>query len=78
MFEEFTPHIPVVRLFDCSEFCDSVGCIKAAASIDIKEITFLGDFLIWNNSAVYGGRVRLKISCVSGLTCGNPVRGSPR
>ena len=57
MFEECAPSIPVARLLGCSGFGDSVGSVEAAASDDIQEITFLGDFLMWNNAAVYCGRI---------------------
>ena len=38
-------------------FGDAVGCVEAAASDDIQEIMSLGGCLMWNNIAVFGGRV---------------------
>ena len=35
----------------------------------------MGSCLIWNYSAVYGGRVRLKLLLGSSLICENPLRG---
>ena len=52
MFEECAPHIPVARLLGLSGFGDAVGIVKAVASDDIQYITFLGDCLMWNDSAV--------------------------
>ena len=60
MGEEFSPLLPVVRLLGSSGFGDAVGCVKDAAIDDIQEITSLGSYLMWNDAAVYGGRVRLK------------------
>ena len=61
MFEECEPTIPVSRLLGRSGFGDAVGSVKAAASDDIQEITFLGRCLMWNDAAVYGGRIWLKL-----------------
>ena len=60
MFEECAPTIPVARLLDRSDFGDAVGSVKAAASIDIQDITFLGSCLMWNNDAVCCGSIWLK------------------
>ena len=59
MFKECTPPIPVARLIGCIGFDDAVGSVKAAASNDIQEITFLGGCLMWNDADVYGGRIWL-------------------
>ena len=59
MCEECVPPIPGTRLIGCSIFGDALGCVKAAVSNDIQEITSLGGCLMWNNAAVCGGRVRL-------------------
>ena len=59
MMEEFSPPIPVARLFGCSGFGDAVGSVEAVASNDIQEITFLGSCLMWNNAAVCCGRIWL-------------------
>ena len=60
MFEECAPNILVTILLGRSGFGDSVGCVDAAASDDIQEITFMVGCLMWNNAAVCGGRIRLK------------------
>ena len=31
---------------------------------------------MWNDAAVCGGRIQLNFLLVSGMTCGNPVRGN--
>ena len=59
MFEKCAPHIPVARLLGISGFGYAVGSVKAVASDDIQEITFMGGYLMWNNSAVCGGRIWL-------------------
>ena len=59
MFEEFAPPISVARLIGSSGFGNAVGCIEAATSDDIQDITFLGSCLTWNDAAVCGGRIRL-------------------
>ena len=63
MFEEFAPPIPVARLLCHSGFGDSDVSVKAAASNDIQEITFLGGCLMWNDAAVCGGSICLNF-CV--------------
>ena len=78
MCEECVPPIPFFRLLGRSGFGDAVGCVEAAASNDIQEITFLGGCLMWNDAAVCGDRIRLNFLWVSGLTRGNPARGNPR
>ena len=60
MFEECALPILVTILLGRSGFGDSVGCIDAAASYYIQEITFLVGCLMWNDAAVCGGRIRLK------------------
>ena len=60
MFEECALPILVTILLGCSGFVDSVGCVDAAVSDDIQEITFLVGFLMWNDAAVCGGRIWLK------------------
>ena len=60
MCEECAPRIPVSILLGCSGFSDAVGCVEAAASDDIQELTFLGFCLMWNDDVVYGDRIRLK------------------
>ena len=60
MFEECAPPIPVARLIGRSGFGNTVGSVEAAASNDIKEITFLGSCLLWNNADVCCGRIWLK------------------
>ena len=52
MFEECAPPIPVSRLLGRSGFGNTVGCVEAAASDNIQEITFLGGCLMWNDAAV--------------------------
>ena len=59
MFEEFAPHIPVVRMIGRDGFGDSVECVEAAARDDIQEIKFLGGCLMWNDDAFCGDRIRL-------------------
>ena len=59
MFEECAPPIPVSRLLGCNGFGDAVGCVEAAASDDIQEITVLGVCLMWNDAAVCGDRIWL-------------------
>ena len=54
MCEECVPPIPGTRLIGCSIFGDALGCVKAAVSNDIQEITSLGGCLMWNNAAVCG------------------------
>ena len=60
MLEECAPPIPVSRLLGCSGFGDAVGSVKAAASDDIQEITLLVSCLMWNDAAVFCGRIWLK------------------
>ena len=62
MCDEFEPPIPVTRLIGHSGFGDSIGPVEASASNYIQEKSSLGGFLMRNDSAVCGGRVRLKIS----------------
>ena len=59
MFEEYAPPIPVARLIVHIGFGDVVGCVEPSASDYVQGITFLGGCLMWNNAAVYGGRIRL-------------------
>ena len=61
MSEECAPPIPFNRLLGRSGFCNEVSCIKADTSNDIQYITFIGGCLMWNDSAVCGGRVQLKM-----------------
>ena len=44
-----------------SGFGDAVVIVEATSSNDIQEIKFLGGCLMWNDAAVYGGRIWLKI-----------------
>ena len=60
MLEECAPPIPVARLLGRSGFGNDVGYVEDDASNDIQEIISLGGCLVWKDSAVYGGRVRLK------------------
>ena len=60
MLEECAPPFPVAILLGRSGFGDAVGIVKAAASYDIQEITFVGSCLIWNNAAVCCGKIWLK------------------
>ena len=73
MVEECAPPIPVARLPGISGFGDAVGSVKAAASDDIQEITFMVGCLMWNNVAVYCGRIWLKFLLVSGMIYVNPL-----
>ena len=43
-----------------SGFGNNVGSVKAVGINIIQEITFLGDYLMWNDSSVCGGRIWLK------------------
>ena len=61
MFEECELPIPVSRLFGCNGFGDAVGSVEATAGDDIQEITFLGGCLMWNDAAICGGMIQLKI-----------------
>ena len=61
MCDKYAPYIPNVILLGRSGFVNAVGCVKAAASENIQDITSLGGCLIWNDAAVCGGRVRLNI-----------------
>ena len=60
MFEECAPPILVSILIGRSGFGDAVGCVEAAANNDIREITFLGVYMMWNDAAICGGRIQLK------------------
>ena len=60
-----------------SGFVDDVGSVEAVVGNDVQEITFLGGCLMCNDAAVCGGRIRLKLFFVSGLTYGNTMRGNP-
>ena len=44
-----------------SGFGNAIGSVEAAARDDIQKITFLGGCLMWNDAAVCGGRIRLKM-----------------
>ena len=61
MCDKCAQSISVNRLLGFSVFGDAVGCVKADASENTCEIRSLGGFLMWNNSSVSGGRVRLNI-----------------
>ena len=61
MLEECASPLTVARLLGCSGFGYAVGSVEAVASNDIQDITFLGSCLMWNNAAVYCGRIWLKI-----------------
>ena len=61
MFEEYSPPFPVSRLLGSSGFGNSVGIVEAAPSDDIQEITFLGSCLMWNNAAVWCGKIWSKM-----------------
>ena len=78
MFEECAPPIPVAILLDRSGFGDTFGSAEAATSDDTQEITFLGGSLMWNDSAVCGGRIWLNFFVMSDLIYVNLVRGNPR
>ena len=78
MFEECAPPIPFARLLGCSGFYNAVGSVKATANDDIREITFLGGCLTWNDADICGGRIWSNFLLVSGMIYGNPVRGNPR
>ena len=60
MFEEYSPPIPVARLLVRNGFGNDVGSVEAVPSNDIQEITLLDDCLMWNDAAVYGGRIWLE------------------
>ena len=79
MLEECAPPIPVARLIGCSGFGNAVGSVEAATSNDIQEITFLGGWLMQNDTNVGCGSIWFKICLlVSGLTYGYPLRGDQR
>ena len=61
MLEECAPTFLVARLLGSSGFGDAIGSVKAAASDDIQEITFLGRCLMWNDAAVCYGKIWLKM-----------------
>ena len=61
MCEEFSPHVPVYRLLECSGFGDSFSQVYGAASNTIHWVIFLGSSLIYNDAAVCGGRIDLKV-----------------
>ena len=42
-----------------SGFGNYGGCVEATASDYIQNITFLSVYLMWNDAAVYGDRIRL-------------------
>ena len=56
--------IPLNRLPGHNGFDSSVCCIEASTNDDTREIMSLGNFLMWNNSAVCGERVRFKVFLV--------------
>ena len=60
MFEECALPILVTILIGRSGFGDYVGCVDAADSGDIQEITFMVGCLMWNDAAVCGGWIWLK------------------
>ena len=57
MCEECAPYFTVSRLLGCSGFDDSFGRVEDAASDNIQEIIILGDGFLWNDDAVYDGRM---------------------
>ena len=61
MLEECSPPFPFARLLGHSGFVDAVGSVKAAASNNVQEITFLGSCLMWNNATVCCGKIWLKM-----------------
>ena len=61
MLEECAPPFPVARLLVHSGFFDAGGSVEDATSTDIQEITFLGRCLVWNDAAVFCGKIWLKM-----------------
>ena len=42
-----------------SGFGNAIGSVEADTSDDIQEMMFLGVYLMWDDAAVCGGRIRL-------------------
>ena len=59
--EEFIPSVLFSRLLGCSGFGDSSVCVEDDDSENIQEIIFMGGGLMWNDEALCGGRMELKI-----------------
>ena len=59
MCERFAPSFPVSVILGHSGFGDYFGHVEDAASDNIQEIIFLSISLMWNDAAVYGGRMEL-------------------
>ena len=51
----------MARIIGCSGFGYSLGCVDDGASDNIQEIIYMGVVLMWNDAAVYGRRMGLKI-----------------
>ena len=59
--EECALSVPVSRILGRSGFVYSFDLVEDAASGNIKEIIFLGSGLMWEDVAVFCGRMELKI-----------------
>ena len=61
MNEECAPYLPISGLLGHSGFDYYLGRVEDEASENIQEIIYLGEILMWNDAAVYGGRMDLKM-----------------
>ena len=59
MCEECEQYLPVARMFGRSGFGNPLGHVEDEANVNIQEIISLGGSLMWNNAAIYGGRMEL-------------------
>ena len=59
--KERAPYLPFDRLIGLSVFGGSFVHVEDSDSDNIQEIISLGRNLVWNDSAVCGGRIGLKI-----------------
>ena len=61
MCKEYAPYFPVSRIIGRSGSGDSFGHVKDAVGDNIQEIISLGGGLVWNDAAICGWRMGLKI-----------------
>ena len=78
VWEECVPSFPFSRLFGCSVFGNSLGCVDDADGANIQEILSMGGSLMWNDSTVWGGRMELKCLRGTDVKYWSPLIVSPQ
>ena len=59
--DECAPYVPVSRMLGRTVFVYPFGIVEDAAGKNIQDIVVLGGGVVWNDAAVFGGRMELKI-----------------